>query len=389
MKNDVERRNKPARRCADGRGQQPVRLISGCRRVVARLPSEKSAACQSVPVLSKPTMDRDATSLTQGVAFGPFRLFVRRRLLERDGIPVALGSRALDILILLVERAGNIVSKEDLISRVWPNLTVDENSLRVHVAGLRKALGDGQAGHRYVTNVSGRGYCFVAPIVHLAEPKAASHPEPMIADQVHRLPLRLARMVGRDETVRTISDLLAMQRFVTIHGPGGIGKTTVAIWVGHAGLDAFEGAVRFFDLAALKDPRLVPSAVASTLGLPVQSSDPTPGIISFLRTRRMLLILDNCEHVVGAALTLAERIFQEAPEVAILATSREALRVEGEHVYTLPALENPPEGVDLTAAQVLAFPAAHLFLERAAAWRPSFEIDRSGCSDRCANLPQA
>jgi predicted ATPase/DNA-binding winged helix-turn-helix (wHTH) protein len=312
-------------------------------------------------------MNGDIASPKQGVAFGPFCLFAAERLLEKAGIPVALGSRALDILVLLVERAGHVVSKEDLISQVWPNLTVDENSLRVHVAGLRKALGDGQAGRRYVTNVSGRGYCFVAPIVHLAGPKAGSHPEPMIFDQAHRLPLRLARMIGRDETVRTISELLATQRFVTVQGPGGIGKTTVAIWVGHAGLAAFEGAVRFFDLAALKDPRLVPSAVASTLGLPVQSSDPTPGIINFLRTRRMLLILDNCEHVVGAASTLAERVFQEAPQVAILATSREALRVEGEHVYTLPALENPPEGVELTAAQVLAFPAAHLFVERAAA----------------------
>jgi predicted ATPase/DNA-binding winged helix-turn-helix (wHTH) protein len=312
-------------------------------------------------------MNGNSTSLRQGVAFGPFLLFVAQRLLEKEGIPVGLGSRALEILILLVERAGNVVSKEELLARVWPNLAVDENSLRVHVAGLRKALGDGQAGSRYVTNISGRGYCFVAPIEPVTEPKAASYREPLISDQEHRLPLRLARMVGRDETVRTISELLATRRFVTIHGSGGIGKTTVAVWVGRAGLGAFDGAVRFLDLGALNDPRLVPSAVASTLGLPVQSSDPTPGVISFLRTRRMLLIFDNCEHVIEAASILAERIFQEAPQVAVLATSREALRVEGEHVYTLPALESPPDGVELTTAQVLAFPAAHLFVERAAA----------------------
>src|ERR1700710_880882 len=327
---------------------------------------KKCPHTSKLPVSSEPAMDRDTTSLTQGVAFGPFRLFVGQRLLEKAGIPIALGSRALDILIFLVERAGNVVSKEELISRVWPNVTVDENRLRVHVAGLRKVLGDGQAGYRYVTNISGRGYCFVAPIVPLAEPKVASNLDLMISDQAHRLPLRLARMVGRDEAVRTISDLLAT-RFVTIQGPGGIGKTTVAVSVGHAQLAAFEGAVRFVDLGSLQDPGLVPGAVASALGLPVGSTDPTSRLISFLRDRRMLLILDCCEHVIEAVAALAERVFQEAAQISILATSREALRVEGEHVYRLSALESPPEGAELTAMQVLAFPAAHLFVERASA----------------------
>ena len=98
------------------------------------------------------------------VSFGPFRLVAAERLLEKSGKPVQLGGRALDILVVLIERAGEVVSKKELMSRVWPNVTVDESSLRVHVAGLRKALGDGQAGARYVANVPGRGYCFVAPI---------------------------------------------------------------------------------------------------------------------------------------------------------------------------------------------------------------------------------
>jgi predicted ATPase/DNA-binding winged helix-turn-helix (wHTH) protein len=334
-------------------------------------------------------MERDTTNLKQGAAFGPFRLFAGERLLEKAGIPVALGSRALDILILLVERAGSVVSKEDLISRVWPNLTVDESSLRVHVAGLRKALGDGQAHHHYVTNISGRGYCFVAPIVHLAESKVAPNSESMIFDQAHRLPLRLARMVGRDEAVRTISELLATQRFVTILGPGGIGKTTVAVSVGHAQLAVFKGAVRFCDLGPLKDPRHVPGAVASTIGLTVQSNDPTPGIVSFLRDRRMLLVFDNCEHVVEAAAALGERIFLAAPQVAILATSRESLRAEGEQIYRLSALECPPDGVELTAAQVLTFPAAHLFVERAAASDSQFELtdqEASTVAEICRKL---
>jgi predicted ATPase/DNA-binding winged helix-turn-helix (wHTH) protein len=310
------------------------------------------------------------------VSFGPFRLFAAERLLERAGVPLQLGSRALDILIVLVEQAGEVVSKKELISRVWSDVTVDEGGLRVHVGGLRKALGEGHAGARYVTNVPGRGYCFVAPIAR----SNVSAPELVISDQIHGLPARLTRMVGRDETVRMLSEHLAEQRFVTILGPGGIGKTTVAVSTGHAQLAVFEGSIRFLDLGPLNDPRLVPSALASMLGLLVQSDDPTPNLINFLRDRRMLLILDSCEHVIETAAALAERIFEEAPRVHILATSRESLRVEGEHVHWLSALESPPEGVDLSAQQVLAFPAAQLFVERAAVNGRGFDLTDANAS---------
>jgi predicted ATPase/DNA-binding winged helix-turn-helix (wHTH) protein len=308
------------------------------------------------------------------ISFGPFRLFTAQRLLERAGAPLQLGSRALDILIILVEHAGEVVSKKDLISHVWPDVTVDESGLRVHVAGLRKALGEGREGARYVSNIPGRGYCFVAPIARPSVSAKAFVPAPVICDQVHGLPARLTRMVGRDEIVRLLSRQLAEQRFVTILGPGGIGKTTVAVSVGHAQLTAFEGSVRFFDLGPLNDPRLVPSALASMLGLLVQSEDPTPSVINFLRDRRMLLVLDSCEHVIETVAALAERIFEEAPHVHILATSRELLQVEGEHAHWLPALDSPPDGVELSMAQVLAFPAGQLFVERAAANGRGFEL---------------
>jgi DNA-binding winged helix-turn-helix (wHTH) protein len=129
-------------------------------------------------------------------AFGPFRLSATERLLERDGVPLKLGSRALDILIALVERATEVVSKRELLARVWPNIVVDEGSLRFHVAVLRKALGAGQPGVRYVTNVFGRGYCFVAPIARLAAMPPAA--ESLAADQAARSPTRLLRLVGRD-----------------------------------------------------------------------------------------------------------------------------------------------------------------------------------------------
>ena len=166
------------------------------------------------------------------------------------------------------------------------------------------------------------------------------------------------------------------ERFITVAGPGGIGKTTVAVSVGHELLAEFAGAVHFLDLGPLNDPLLVPSSVASTLGLLVQSSDPTPGLIAFLRDKRMLLILDSCEHVIETAAALAERIFEDAPAVHILATSRESLRVEGEHVHRLLPLGSPPDDASLTAAQALDFPAVQLFVERAFAGGRRFELKR-------------
>lgn len=317
-------------------------------------------------------MDRGVTVVKPCFAFGPFRLLVTERRLEKDGIVVPLGSRALDILVALVECAGDVVSKKDLISRVWPNTTVDESSLRVHVAGLRKALGDGRSGARHVVNIPGRGYCFVAPVTHLDIRSEAA--QVTDAPERHRLPPLLTRMVGRDDTVRLLSEQIAEKRLVTIHGAGGIGKTTVAVAVGHAQLAAFDGAVCFFDLGPLSDRLLVPSALASALGLLVHTSDPTPAVVNFFRDRKMLLIFDSCEHVIDSVANLAERIIQEASQVSILATSREALRVEGEHVYRLPALDSPPEDTEPTLAEVLTFPAANLFIERAVAGDQGLEL---------------
>jgi predicted ATPase/DNA-binding winged helix-turn-helix (wHTH) protein len=312
-------------------------------------------------------MDGDSSPTKGSVSFGPFRLTAEERLLEKAGAPLQLGGRALDLLIALVDRAGEVVTRNELISRVWPNVTVDETSLRVHVAGLRKALGDGIAGARYVTNVPGRGYCFVAPISRSDAPKRLPGLEATKSDQAHRLPARLMRMIGRDETVGAISAELAARRFITIVGPGGLGKTTVAVSVGHALLREFDGAVSFVDLGSISDPLLVPSQLATALGLLAQSDNLIPGLIAFLRDKRMLLILDGCEHVIGTAATLAEVIFEQTEEIHVLATSREALRIEGEHVHRLAPLECPPGTDTLTAAESLAFPAARLFSDRASA----------------------
>ena len=304
---------------------------------------------------------------THVVSFGPFRLFAAERLLKKGDEPVPLGGRALDILIALVERPGEVLTRQKLISRVWPDVTVEEANLRVHVAGLRKALGDGRDGARYVVNVPGQGYCFVAPVTR-STVKRSVPPDETAATHPHRnLPARLTRIVGRDGIVSTLSAQLMMWRFVSIVGPGGIGKTTVAVSVAHMLADGFNGAVFFIDLAALTDPQLVPTAVASTLGFMIQTQDPLVGLLAFIGERKILLVLDNCEHVIDVAAPLAERVVSEAPQAHVLATSREALRVEGEHVHRLYALDCPPEDASLTATEALKYPAAQLFMERAAA----------------------
>jgi predicted ATPase/DNA-binding winged helix-turn-helix (wHTH) protein len=300
------------------------------------------------------------------VSFGPFSLDVGRRLLARDGAPLVLGARTLDTLIALVARPNQPVSKRQLMAEVWPDVVVEEGSLRFHVAILRKALGDGRGGNRYIATLAGRGYSFVAPLSRWGESADARMVAAASVSHAN-LPGRLSRMVGRDEDVARLSSQLSAARFVSVVGAGGVGKTTVAVAVAHHLMEDFAGAVLFIDLGMLADPDLVATAVASLLGLSVRSDDATPSLIAYLRDKRMLLVLDTCEHLIEAVADFASQIFKAAPDVHLLATSREPLQAEDEHVYRLEPLACPPDDPALTAVTAQAFPATQLFLERAAA----------------------
>jgi predicted ATPase/DNA-binding winged helix-turn-helix (wHTH) protein len=316
---------------------------------------------------------RPAAQTRDVISFGPFSLVASERLLTKEGAPVELGARTLDTLIALVSSPNEVVSKRDLLARVWPDVIVEEGSLRFHIANLRKALGDGKDGARYITTLAGRGYCFVAPISRSTN-RSDGHAAVAACLPRANLPSRLIRMVGRTDDILMVSSRLAAARFVTIVGAGGVGKTTVAVAVGHDLIEAFAGAVLFVDLGALRDPNLLAMSVASMLGLSVQSDDDAPSLIAHLRDKRILLILDTCEHLVEAVADLAARIYAAAPQVHILATSREALRADGESVYPLATLACPPDDPGLTAAALRRFPATLLFLERAAAGGARLEI---------------
>jgi len=230
------------------------------------------------------------------ISFGPFSLVTSERPLTREGAPVELSARALDILVALLSRPNEVVSKNDLLAQVWPDATVEEGSLRFHIVNLRKALA------RAVHDTS-RGYCFVAPISRSSDRGQVLQGKALAAAVSFphaNLPGRLIGMVGRDDDVLKLSARLNAARFVTIVGSGGVGKTTVAVAVGHHLIEAFSGAVLFVDLSMLNDPVLVATAVASMLGLSVQSADVAPSLIAYLRDKRIFLILDTCEHLIEA-----------------------------------------------------------------------------------------
>jgi len=294
------------------------------------------------------------------VAFGRFSLSLRARRLERDGQAVKLGSRALDILIALVERAPAVVATRELMTRVWPDTVVEDNNLRVHIASLRKALGEG-----HVTNIPGRGYCFVSPVVHTPTPAAASPASSR--DHRSNVPSRLARVIGREELLGELVDHVARDRLVTITGSGGMGKTTVAIAVAHALLAELDGDACFVDVAALGDARQVLTAIAASLEVSLHSEDAVASLIAYVQTRHALILLDNCEHLVGVIAPLVERLVSETSRVHVLATSREPLRVAGERVFRMGPLAGPLAADGLTAADAMTFPAIQLFVDRAIA----------------------
>ena len=334
--------------------------------------------------------EQSATSAKRAVSFGPFRLLPAQQLLLEGDAPVRLGSRALEILTALVERAGELVTKTELMARVWPDTVVEESNLKVHVAALRRALGDGQPGRRYLANVPGRGYRFVAP-VNLAEPDEHLVPKSAAPERVrdHNLPISQSRALGRADTISALRDQLPRHRFITIVGAGGIGKTTVALALAEALLPAYEHGIWFVDLAPLDDPQLVSTTLASTLGLAVRSENAATGLVDFLRDRRMLIVLDNCEHVIDAAAAMAQQLLGGAPGVHVLATSREPLRARGERVRRLLPLEIPPDPSGLTASEAGAYASVQLFVERAAAIVDSFELsdtDAPVVADICRKL---
>jgi predicted ATPase/DNA-binding winged helix-turn-helix (wHTH) protein len=296
-----------------------------------------------------------------------------RRELRSRGIPVPLGGRAFEIVTVLVQSATELVTKDHMMERVWPGAVVGEGTLHVHISAVRKALGQDRA---MLKTVSGRGYRLLGSwIPEQREGTAPPVYSPLTrtsgAPPTNNFPPLITRLIGRAAACQFVRDLVSAYRVVTLTGPGGIGKTALAIKAVRYLLPDFEAGGWIVELASLSDPGLVPSAVASTLGLKVAGEISAESVARAVGGRHLVLVLDNCEHVIDAVASLAETFTRLCPRTTIVATSREVLRIEGESVYRVPPLEVPAPG-QAAPDYIMQYSAAELFVTRTKALNAGF-----------------
>jgi len=309
--------------------------------------------------------------------FGPYTFHVRQRLVLEGEQPLRMGGRAMDILQVLLKHAGRVVSKEQLIAQVWPTSIVEEINLRVHIAALRRALGDGTKGQRYIVHVAQCGYRFVAPVEqdpNDALPMPAAGLKPL-----HNLPARLTPVSGRDALVGSLVRQMPVCRLMTITGAPGVGKTTVALRVAELLLQYFRDGAWWIDLANLEDEKSLLDYVLHAL-----KTD-----LSTLTGRHALLILDNCDHQRDSCAALVETLLHAAPRLSILVTGREALHVAQETVHCVPLLAIPKRSALNTVEEALGYPAVQLFVNRARARQHGFSLreqDLPGVREICRQL---
>jgi predicted ATPase/DNA-binding winged helix-turn-helix (wHTH) protein len=307
------------------------------------------------------------------LSFGDFRLLPSRHQLLEGDREVRVGSRALGLLELLVQRAGDTVGKQELMEAVWGGAWVDEANLRANIGALRKLLGDGRDGRRFIVNVPGRGYRFVEPVTASGEPAIAPRPNGERAPALSALPVA-PRLVGRTEAVLTVNAQLAGRRLVTVTGVGGIGKTSVALAVADVWARAHNDPTVFIDLTAITGLDQLWTSAARALGHDA-TPNPRAQVIRSIRSHSHVIVLDNCEHVIADAAEFAATVLKSSASVRILATSREPLRVHDEWVCRLPPLDAPDRGADTTASDAMEHAAVQLLVERVSATRGGYELN--------------
>ena len=296
-----------------------------------------------------------------------------RRELRAGGARIPIGGRAFELVEVLARAQGQLVTKQDLMSAVWPGAIVEEHTLQVHISSVRKALG---ASRSMLKTASGRGYRLVADW-NIRQQNETVHSSGVDLQTVparlpkRNIPAATSAVVGRSAEIQRVRDLLSAYRAVTLTGPGGIGKTALALETARSLIPNFQGDIWLVELLSLSDPELVPAAIAATLDLKLGEELSPQSIARSIGTQSMFLLLDNCEHVINAAAAMVETIIRRCPRVTVLATSREILRVEGECAYNVVSLDVPQERAN-DPGDILGHSAVQLFIIRTSALRPEF-----------------
>jgi predicted ATPase/DNA-binding winged helix-turn-helix (wHTH) protein len=349
--------------------------------------------------------------LSESVQFGedfeldPLTYELRRagRLLKLERIPT-------ELLLLLIEASGQLVTREQIIERIWSkDVFLDtDNSINAAVRKIRQVLKDDSEQPRFVQTITGRGYRFIAPIKRRDETSdqqrastaaAVSPPLPPTPEKrteicPPNLPVQRTGFVGREKEVSAVGELLRREdvRLITVTGPGGIGKTRLAVQVACALAEHFSAGAHFVSLSSLSEPELMASVIVQTVGIRERGGQSPLGILKeHLRASSdapMLLLLDNFEHLIEAVSTVAELLTMSS-NLKILVTSRAPLHVYGEHEFPVPPLALPDSRSMPTLETLSRYPAISLFVQRAVAAKPDFELNQENAlavAEICARL---
>lgn len=301
---------------------------------------------------------------------GPLKLDPEAQVLTDAGTPLALGARAVAVLTALVSRANEYVQKSAIMDVAWPGLVVEEANLSVQMSAIRRVLARVPGGESWIETLARRGYRFVGPVIKIS---GSPSPNATVGRERTNLPQMLQSFVGRERELAEIKRLLPGTRLLTLTGTGGIGKTRLTLQAAAEAGDAYRDGVWFIDLAPLVDPALVPSALAQVLGVKESAGQSLVKSLSdHLRAQEVLVVLDNCEHVLDACARLAETLLRESAGVTLVATSREPLRIGPERTYPLGTLPLPdPQG---DAQSIAQSDSVQLFVDRARQHRPGFDL---------------
>jgi predicted ATPase len=326
------------------------------------MPDDHNGTVGAVPVNPCPVTSGGAGETA--FAFDKYRLFPKRRLLIAGDRPVELKPRAFEAMLALAEAGGALVTREQLRQRLWPDTFVQRHNLDTQMSTLRKALG---ADRHLIQTDTGRGWR-LATAIRLV-------PALPTNDAATNVPAAVSPLVGREQELSELPKLVAQHRLVTLIGAGGIGKTRLGVAAARLVLEHFADGAWVAELAPLMDATLVPSAIARALGVPLGSDRSLPEqLVRVLQCKHLLLVIDNCEHLIGAVAELVETLLHGVPKLHILATSREPLEAEGEYVFRVSPLTVPPVDV-VDIDEVLEHSAARLFVERTRAADHAFALD--------------